>query len=53
MLSSSEEKTHKTCLYHTNEDMLLSDMQVEPPIAWGKLTDERWLKLDDTREEFE
>ena len=22
-------------------------MQVKPPIAWGKLTDERWLQLDD------
>ena len=28
--------------------MLLSHMQVKPPIAWGKLTDERWLQLDDT-----
>lgn len=23
-------------------------MQVKPAIAWGKLTDERWLQLDDT-----
>ena len=22
-------------------------MQVKPPLAWGKLTDERWLQLDD------
>ena len=28
--------------------MLFSHMQVKPPIAWGKLTDERWLQLDDT-----
>ena len=28
--------------------MLLSNMQVKPAIAWGKLTDERWLQLDDT-----
>ena len=28
--------------------MLLSHMQVKPPIAWGKLTDECWLQLDDT-----
>ena len=28
--------------------MLLSYTQVKPPIAWGKLTDERWLQLDDT-----
>ena len=28
--------------------MLLSHMQVKPSVAWGKLTDERWLQLDDT-----
>ena len=48
MLRSSQEKTHKTCSHHTNEVMLLSHMQVKPPIAWGKLTDEHWLQLDDT-----
>ena len=44
---SSQEKAHKTCSHHTNEKMLLSNMQVKPPIAWGKLTDERSLQLDD------
>ena len=28
--------------------MLLSHIQVKPPIAWGKLNDEHWLQLDDT-----
>ena len=48
MLRSSQEKTHKTCSHHTNEELLLSHMQVKPPIAWSKLTDERWLQQDDT-----
>ena len=48
MLRSSQEKTQNTCSPHTNEEMLLSHMQVKPPIAWGKLTHERWLQLDDT-----
>ena len=28
--------------------MLLLHMQMKPPIAWGKLTDECWLQLDHT-----
>ena len=47
MLRSSQEKSHKTCTHHTKEEILLSNMQVKPPIAWGKLTDECWLQLDD------
>ena len=49
MVRHSQEKTHKKKnSHHTNEEMLLSHIQVKPPIAWGKLTDERWLQLDDT-----
>ena len=46
MVRSSQQKTHKTCSHHTNEEVLLSHMQVKPPIAWGKLTDECRVHLD-------
>ena len=48
MLRSSQEKIYKTFSHHANEVMLLSHMQVKPPIAWDKLIDEHWLQLDDT-----
>ena len=35
MLRSGQEKTHNTCAHHTNEEILLSHMQVKPPIAWA------------------
>ena len=52
MLRSSQEKTHKTCSHHTNEEVLLSHMQVKPPIAWGKLTDECRVHLDTAHSKF-
>ena len=49
MVRPSQEKTHKKkTSHHTNEEMLLSHIQVKPPIAWGKLNNEHWLQLDDT-----
>ena len=47
MLEYCPENTHMTTPHLTNEETLLSRISLKTPIAWGKMNDERWFKLDD------